>query len=231
MRHLIIIILLFCFLSPNYAQNKDPQAEFGNWNAWINSLVFSPNWKLDTDFHLRTWQLGKDPNTLILRGGLTYVAKPWLEFLAGYGYFEFYPYAGEDGWKANSKEHRPYQQIFAKHKVKGFSFNHRLRLEERLIQTPAEKQILRSRYRFFVSHPVVSKLYAWTSYEHFWTMSDWKFDQGRLHLGFGHPIAKNAKLELAYLHHFVKNKVEYKRLQINLITSFSLKQAEENLRK
>jgi hypothetical protein len=226
MRHLIIGILLLSFLAPVSAQNKNPEDEFGNWNAWINTLVFSPTWKLDTDFHLRTWNFGKDPFNLILRGGLAFVAKPWLELSAGYGYFEFYPYGGEDGWKASSKEHRLYQQVFAKHKFKGFSFNHRYRLEERMIQTPAEKHIRRSRYRFFVSHPVASKLYTWASYEHFWTMSDWKFDQGRLHLGFGHPIAKNAKLELAYLRHFVKNDLEYNRLQVNLITSLRLKQAE-----
>lgn len=228
MRNLFCSSLLLCFLAPSQAQNKNPEDVFGNWNAWINTLVFSPKWKLDTDFHLRTWQVGEDPATIILRGGVTYVAKPWLEFLVGYGYFEFYPYEGEDGWKANSKEHRPYQQVFVKHKFKNFSFNHRYRLEERLIQTPMEKQILRSRYRFFVSHPVVSKLYGWASYEHFWTMSDWEFDQGRLHMGFGHSLGKLAKLELAYLAHFVKGNQEFNRLQINFITNFKLKQAEKD---
>lgn len=190
-------------------------------------MAFSSKWKLDTDFHFRTWQIEKDPSNLILRGSLTFVPRQWLELSVGYGYFEFYPFEGDDALKANSKEHRLHQQVFAKHKFKNFSFNHRLRLEERRIQTPAEKHILRSRYRFYVAHPVVSKLYAWSSYEHFWTMSDWKFDQGRLHIGLGHPLGKNAKLELGYLRHFVKNDIEYNRLQINFFTNFKLKQAEK----
>lgn len=223
MRHLTIIAFCLSNFTALFAQNADPQKEFGNWNAWINSLVFSPKWKLESDIHLRFWQFGKDPNTLILRGQLTYVLRPAVELGAGYGYFESYPYGDVADWKASSKEHRPYQQVFVKHKLKKFSFNHRLRLEERLIQTPAKKEVLRSRYRFMVSHPVQEKLYAFVAYEHFWTWSDLKFDQGRLHIGLGHPLGQHAKFELAYLFHKLINDVEYNRLQVNLITNFNLK--------
>ncbi len=228
MRKHLFWLFLFLPFSAIFAQINNPQDVFGNWNAWINSLVFSPKWKLDTDFHFRTWQFGADPNTLILRGGLTYVANPWLEFQAGYGYFEFYPYGGDDALKANSKEHRMHQQVFAKHKLKKFSINHRLRLEERLIQTPAKKTIWRPRHRLYISHPIAGKLYSFGSYEHFWTLSDWKFDQGRLHLGFGYQLGNNTKLELAYLRHFLKNSVEYDRLQINFFSVLKLKKDEKN---
>ena len=227
MRNLFLWFIYLISFSASFAQNSDPQKEFGNWNAWINSLVLSPKWKLDTDFHFRTWQVGKDPNILILRGGLTYVAKPWLEFQAGYGYFEFYPFSDTVDWKPNSIEHRLHQQVFAKHKLKKFSINHRLRLEERLIQTPNKKTVWRPRHRLYVAHPILDKLYAFGSYEHFWTLDDWKFDQGRLHLGFGYQLAPNAKFELAYFRHFVKNSVEYNRLQINFISVLKLKEEEK----
>ena len=228
MRTLLLCLFLLAFLTPAHAQNKNPEKVFGNWNAWINTLSFSPKWKLESDFHVRTWQIGEDPNTLILRGGLTYTATSFMELSAGYGYFESYPFEGDEGWKAVSTEHRFHQQLFAKHRLKKFSFNHRLRLEERMIKTPAKKDILRTRYRFLVAHPVAGKLYGFASYEHFFTNSDWKFDQGRLHMGLGHPLGKHAKLELAYLRHFVKNSLEFNRLQINFITSFKLKQAEKD---
>ena len=220
MRHLII--WTFCLLpfTAIFAQNADPQKEFGNWNAWINSLSFNSKWKLDSDIHFRYWQFGKDPNTLILRGQLTYVLLPAVELGAGYGYFEFYPYGDAVDLKPNSTEHRPHQQIFVKHKLKKFSINHRLRLEERLIQTPSKKTIWRPRQRLYIAHPVIGKLYGFGSYEHFWTLSDWKFDQGRLHFGFGCPLGKNTKLELAFLRHYVKNSVEYSRLQVNFFHEF-----------
>lgn len=227
MRNLFVLAFGLFPFAAILGQNADPQKEFGNWNAWINSLNFSPKWKLDSDVHFRFWQFGKDPNTLILRGQLTYVLHPAVELGAGYGYFEFYPYGDVADLKPNSKEHRPYQQAFIKHKIKKFSFNHRLRLEERLIQTPAKKEVLRSRYRFMVSHPVQDRLYAFLAYEHFWTWSDLKFDQGRLHIGLGHPLGKHTKFELAYLFHKVKNDQEFNRLQVNLITNFKLKSKED----
>lgn len=228
MRTLICSIFLLFSVAASQAQNKNPEDVFGNWNAWINTLSFSPKWKLESDFHLRTWKFGDDPSTLILRGGLTFVPTGFLELSAGYGYFETYPFEGSDSWVASATEHRFHQQLFAKHKLKKFSFNHRLRLEERMIQTPARKDILRTRYRFMAAHPVVEKLYSFVSYEHFFTMSDWKYDQSRLHLGLGHPLGKHAKLEIAYLRHFLKNSQEFNRLQINFFTNFKLKQLEKD---
>jgi Protein of unknown function (DUF2490) len=227
MRNPFLWLIFFLPFSTSFAQNANPQDEFGNWNAWINSLVFSPKWKLDSDFHFRTWQVGKDPNNLIFRGGLTYVANPWLELQAGYGYFEFYSFGDAVDLKPNATEHRFHQQVFAKHKLKKFNINHRLRLEERLIQTPSKKTVWRPRHRLYISHPIVDKLYVFGAYEHFWTLSDWKFDQGRLHLGVGYQVGKNAKFEIAYLRHFLKNSVAYNRLQINFITVLKLKEEEK----
>ncbi len=228
MRNYLVCLCFLLPLSASFAQNSDSQNEFGNWNVWTNSLVFSPAWKFDTDVQFRTWQLGKDPSNLIFRGGITYVAKPWLEFQAGYGYFQFYPFGDAVDWKPNSIEHRPHQQILAKHKLKKISFNHRLRLDERFIQTPTEKNFLRPRYRFFASYPVVGKLYIFGTYEYFWTLSDWKYDQGRLHLGFGHPIGEHTKLEATYIRLFLKNSEEYNRLQINFISTLKLNSKEKS---
>lgn len=220
-QYLVAFILLLTAITAG--AQKTAEDHLGLWTAWINGLTLHPGWRIDTDVHLRTFRFPDDPNILILRGGLMHAPLPWLELTAGYGYFEFYTFGtAMDAWKAHTTEHRPWEQVLVKHKNYGFNFNHRLRLENRIVNAADDFFQNRFRLRSYVQRPFSKTFYGWASYEHFWTLGDWKFDQGRLHAGLGCAVNPHLKVEAAYLRHFVKGKLHFNRLQINVITAFKM---------
>ena len=217
---------LFAFLFLLYITNAQAQGEteFGSWIMWFNTLKINEKWKIDSDFHLRNWQFAADPNTLLLRAGLTRSPNKWLELTAGYAYIEGYAFGGSgEDWEALSTEHRIWEQLVAKHQNLGFSFHHRLRVEQRFVNAASDFYQDRLRYRFLFTRPFLQKnpaLYAFGAYEHFITAKKLRFDQGRLHLGVGYSLTKRLRLEAAYLRHFLRGSLEFNRLQLNVITSF-----------
>ena len=221
-RIIFFFLILFC-VTKTTAQHP-AESKNGTWIMWFNSLVINEKWKIDSDFHLRFWQLTNDPNTLLLRAGLTHSPHSWCELTAGYAYIEGYSFEmATENWDASSAEHRLWEQFVAKHKHAGFSFHHRLRIEQRIVEASNNFYQDRIRYRFLLSRPFFKAkpaFYGVSSYEHFFTPKDFKFDQGRLNAGLGYAIKKNLKLEVAYLRHFLKDGVAFNRVQINIITSF-----------
>ncbi len=222
MKKILVLLPVLFFVFKTNAQAPG-ESDFGSWMMWFNSLKINGKWKIDSDFHLRNWQLAKDPNTLLLRAGLTHSPNNWLELTAGYAYIEGYAFEGAEDWKTLSTEHRIWEQLVAKHKNWGISFHHRFRVEQRFVNTASDFYQDRLRYRFLLSRPFLKNkpaLYGFGSYEHFFTAKDFKFDQGRLHIGLGYTLSKRLKLEAAYLRHFLKGGLEFNRLQLNVITSF-----------
>ncbi|MDX2149603.1 MAG: DUF2490 domain-containing protein [Bryobacteraceae bacterium] len=97
------------------------------WGRW--GVHFDTQWRRDNvGFHWQQYQL---------RPGINYRISDNVLLTIGYVFTRTYPYGDYPVARA-IPEHRPYEQLLVRHRVRGMRVSHRFRLEQRFIRYPTE---------------------------------------------------------------------------------------------
>jgi hypothetical protein len=149
---LTLAALLLAIAGPVAAQTEDGQDELGNWLIWNGTLNFSDKWSMFTEAQLRLWEVASNPNETFARvAGQYHTSK---RTLIAFGYMHSVSEPFESG-APDTSENRIYQQFTAKHRWSRPVLEHRIRTEQRWIESGGETSFRnRFRYRLQATVPV-----------------------------------------------------------------------------
>jgi hypothetical protein len=149
-RFIVSFFLVFISIITSAQQNK-----FIGWAMTVNSIRLSPKFNLIFDSQLRSNDQWKQPETFILRPGLTYVLNKNVSLSTGLALINNWKTIG--GVRDGVSDNRIWQQLGINQQVKNAVLQHRIRTEERWIPAlkVADNEIVKSdpkfnaRFRYF----------------------------------------------------------------------------------
>jgi hypothetical protein len=164
MRQLLITILVLLIVSKSFSQENNTHNSV--WNTINIHKKLNDKWSLSTELHFRRTNFLKDWEQFIVRPFVHYKFENDLDLAVGYSYIKNYNYS-EYSTPIDAIENNIFQQLSIKHKFSEFSFEHRLRFEERFQQNIVEiapniyikeglKYRNRFRYKFQITVPLTT---------------------------------------------------------------------------
>lgn len=216
-RLFLVALVLIVSLSKTNAQTVHQNS---GWGAFFNSTKFNAKWGLALDIQVRTaddW--GYYVRNTLFRPGITYYLNNKSNVTAGYMLAttnnKFSPIPN----KQTLLEHRIWEQYIYNHKIGAVFAMHRLRLEQRFIETNGTDDIFSQRFRYFfrLIQPLQKKQDTFTKgafvalqNETFLNIQNKDqlnksvFDQNRAYLALGYRFSKKFDIEAGYLNQVVK---------------------------
>lgn len=192
------------------------ESNFGNWLIYFGNKQINSKWNLHHEVQYRNYNAIGDLEQLLLRTGLGYNLTESTNVLLGYGYILSENYFGDSDDTFQVNEHRIYQQLITKQKLKNISVQHRYRFEQRFVEDDFK---LRFRYFLNVNVPLskkeTNKWYLSAYNEVFLNTESAIFDRNRLYGGVGYKISESVRMELGYMNQFFETN---SRDQLNIIT-------------
>ena len=213
-RFIVFFSIVLFSISANAQQQK-----FSGWGMILNSITLSPKFNLIYDSQLRSNDQWKQPETFILRPGLTYVLNKNVSLSAGLALITNWKTV--EGIRDEVSDNRIWQQVGISQQVKNAVLQHRIRMEERRIPLlkVAGSEIVKSdprfnaRFRYFTrwlspfskTEKLTKGMYWAVQNEFFFNIAGAEhanrklFDQSRTYAGTGYRLGKHADLELGYM--------------------------------
>ena len=196
----------------------------GNWLIYFGNQKISSRFNFHNEIQYRNYNFIGDMNQLLIRTGIGYNINKNNNILLGYGYIQSYVYDSTLENKSHTNEHRIFQQFIIKKTIKNYYFNHRLRFEERFINSA-----IKYRFRYFLSinKPLNKKtmedhtIYASMYNEIFLNTNNQFFDRNRIYAGIGFAFKKDLRLEAGYMIQSLKLQ-QQQQFQIILFNNLSL---------
>lgn len=188
------------------------------WFMYFGDHPVSDRWGLHLEGQWRRADGITQWQQLLLRPGVNYSLKPNLILTLGYGFVRTHPYGDFPGPRV-FPEHRVFQQLLAKHKGGPFRWQHRFRLEQRLIDQgrlggPSEWQY-RNRFRYMLRSDFPLQREALARKGAYLGLYDEVFlafgghrgpqavDQNRAYGAIGYNFGLIGRLEAGYMHQYV----------------------------
>jgi hypothetical protein len=218
-------------ITPAFALAQVDEDQVGGWYAW-QGTVNRANSTLgfQGDIQHRNWDLARDMEQLLARGGLTWQPTgSAVKYTLGYAHIVSGAFGASS---ATSKEHRLYQEALLPQRwgARGF-VTHRVRFEQRDVQNLD----FRTRLRYFIGYnrPLNADtlgrgaLYLALANEVFFNGErgigrgrsvSW-FDRNRASAGFGYALGDTSRVQLSYMHQNLEHS-EKGQIQLNWIQSF-----------
>ena len=158
---LIPVWFALAFLSINGQQK---QTHYSSWNSINIKKTFNTQWFANAEFNIRRTNFLKDWEQFIIRPFIHYKLEKAVDFALGYSYIKNYNYSNFST-PIDVIEHNTFQQLTINHQLSKYTFNHRLRFEERFQQNVVEfepdryeiegtKYKNRFRYKFQIAIPL-----------------------------------------------------------------------------
>jgi len=209
--------------------DDDPEDELGTWLIWNGTLQFTDRWFLFTESQLRSWETTSDFEEFFLRAiGLYQTSeKTWLGL--GYSWIKKDPYQDQG---EESTENRLMYQFTGKQNWRVSVFEHRLRLEQRWIETNGDTHYEnRFRYRLQYTVPLgKDSIGPRTPFLNFnneifirFGNVDKNFGQNRLYGAWGWQFDRLSNLQLGLLWKHTGQSEDFTRLQIFYTKNFDLR--------
>jgi hypothetical protein len=195
------------------------QHKFSGWGMTVNTIALSPKFNLIFDSQLRSNHQWKQPETFILRPGLTYVLNKNVSLSTGFALIQNWKTI--QGLRDGVSDNRIWQQLIINNQLKNAVLQHRFRMEERWIPVLkiAGSDIVKSdprfnaRFRYFTrwmspfskTKKMTTGMYWAVQNEFFFNAAGAShanrklFDQSRTYAGSGYRLGKHADLELGYM--------------------------------
>ena len=218
MKSLISTVALIIFtINIGYSQ----QSNFGNWIIAFGNKQFNEKINWHHEIQYRNYDAIGDLEQLLIRTGIGYNLTQNTNLLGGYGYILSDNYVGNSNNKIDFEEHRIYQQLIIKNRIKKLSVQHRYRFEQRFFGSDRPDQFkLRFRYFINMNLPIIHfpngrQLYLSAYNEVFLNTEGIIFDRNRLYGGLGFKLNKSLKFEIGYMNQFFANSG---RDQLNVVT-------------
>jgi hypothetical protein len=206
----LLVLCAACLLGlPAIAQTYNPQV--GAWYMYFFQKRYAESrFGFQGDLQYRAWNLGRDTEQLLLRGGITYTpATNDITFTLGYAFVGTGAIGEPD---ALAPEHRMYQEALTPQPLLGRVFlTHRFRYEQRWVQNQAFRT--RFRYMLFLNVPINrAKLEPGAVYTALYNevflngervqvagAAVQLFDRNRTYLGAGYVVTKRSRLQLGMM--------------------------------
>jgi hypothetical protein len=201
------------FLTPSLlrAQAEVSEDQLGAWYMYFGTMDFGDSgFGIQGDYQFRFWEPTGDLEQILLRTGFTYSPKDaGIKFTLGYANIT----SGVPGESTETNnESRIYQEALFSQKIgKRFLLTHRIRYEQRWIQT----QDLRTRYRYnlFLNVPLNSTELAQKTiylalYNEIFINGELEigndqtvqyFDRNRTYLGMGYGLLDNLRCQVGWM--------------------------------
>lgn len=143
---------------------QERETHYSSWNTINIHKKVNEKWSVNTEFNFRRTHFLRDWEQFIMRPFVHYTFDNELDIAVGYSYIRNYNYA-DFSTPIDFTENNIFQQLTIKHKFSRFSFNHRLRFEERFQENVVEiepnvysidgiRYRNRFRYRFQIAVPL-----------------------------------------------------------------------------
>lgn len=182
------------------------------WFMYFGDHPVSDKWGVHLESQIRRADAGLTWQQLLIRPGVNYQLNKHVLLTAGYAFVRTSPY-GDFRGRAAFPEHRFFQQALIKHGAGKVSFQHRLRLEQRLIGPDNWESRNRFRYMLRADIPLPIKTargkpFGIAIYDepffHFGPNRGIRYlDQNRAYAAFTYKVSKFNRLEFGYLHQYV----------------------------
>ena len=237
----LLLFLLFLSLQPSrlgFSQDRTSTVNYHAWFSYFGDHPVSNRWELHLEGQWRRHDLGLKWQQMFVRPGVNFELNKNVFLTAGYAFADTFQY-GDYPTSYRFPEHRVFQQVLLKQKVRKLDLQHRYRLEQRFLGTRSDPSIdnidssrYENRFRYLtrVNIPLTSdkRYYVGTSNEFFINfgknVAANVFDQNRAYVAIGLPVAKATRIELGYLLQIVQQQngliFEYNHtLQVNLFSN------------
>ena len=209
MKHPLILLLSFFFISPIFAQNNTDQ--LGAWYMYFYTTKFKDSqFGIQGDIQYRNWNTIGDLEQLLLRSGLTYKPTNTDVTLTLGAAHVITGVVGESN--QTTSETRIYQEALLPQKIgKRLYVNHRFRYEQRFV----ENQDFRTRFRYnlFLNIPInkttLSKNAIYIAlYNEIFINGEKNignnrtvnvFDRNRFYTGLGYGLTDKLRLQLGFM--------------------------------
>lgn len=178
------------------------ESEVGNWWSFIGNKKLSSRFDWHHELQHRNYNFIGDLEQLLLRTGIGYnLSDQNNNILVGYGFIRSEPYLEGSNEKARIDEHRIYQQFIHKQEFSRFALQHRIRFEQRFIESDFR---MRFRYALAASIPLnvggsPSRFNLSTYNEIFLNTSDNAFDRNRIYAGIGYTLSAHLRSEVGIM--------------------------------
>lgn len=196
---------------------QSTETHFSSWNTININKKLNDKWSINTEFNFRRTNFLSDWEQFIIRPFVHYTFENDLDIAMGYSYIKNYNYSNYST-PIDAIEHNIFQQLTIKHKFSTFSFDHRLRFEERFQQNVIEtktnsytsngtKHKNRFRYKFQVTIPLKTfssnrklnlVVYDEAHLDFGNGIRPEKFDQNWMFLGLSFRTSKHIKIRTGY---------------------------------
>ncbi|MFB9080607.1 DUF2490 domain-containing protein [Flavobacterium procerum] len=190
------------------------------WYNFFGTFKISEKFGIHTEYQWRRNEMITQWQQSLLRVGINYNLNTKIQFRAGYGWIETYPY-GEitlNGMGKDFTEHRIFEMMQLNHKEGIFDFSHRFMLEQRFVgrysaadETKEDEFPLLNRIRYMIRVQIPLKgndIKDKTPYLAFYdeifigfgkNVNMNVFDQNRIGILLGYRFNKNIRIEGGYL--------------------------------
>lgn len=160
----VVLLLLVCCMSIDSLAQENRATHYSSWNTINVVYDIDDTWSTNVEFNFRRTNFLKDWQQFVLRPFVHYKLEEGLDIALGYSYIENYQYA-PFSTPIDAMENNIFQQLSINHKFSKFSFDHRLRFEERFIDNIVQmedgvfvkmgtKHKNRFRYKFQIAVPL-----------------------------------------------------------------------------
>lgn len=211
------IIALFIAIPLLNVTAQDRETHYSSWNTIDINKKLNDKWSVNTEFNFRRTNFLRDWEQFIIRPFVHYTFENDLDIAVGYSYIKNYNYS-DYSTPIDAIEHNIFQQLTIKHKFSTFSFDHRLRFEERfqqnIIETETNSYTIdgvkyrnRFRYKFqitvplktFTSNRALSLVVYDEAHLDFGNgLRPEKLDQNWMFLGFSFRASEHIKIRTGY---------------------------------
>ncbi len=234
-------ICLFTQITPSSAQTLRPQEVSPQTHAWLHYFGthrFTKEWSLHTEVQVRRADFLASWQQLLLRTGINYHLTDNVTLTAGYCYVGTHPY-GTQPIRAFRPEHRPWEQVMVRHFEGNAEFQHRFRLEQRILgdfeATPTQPASgadyqNRMRYRCLFTLPLEGdrvRANTWfvNVYDEIFinfgeTVRYNVFDQNRIGANLGFQFLPNANVQLGFMNQTIQKANGYQFESNNTLMFF-----------
>lgn len=181
----------------------------GNWFIYFGNQKINNKWNWWNEVQHRNYNIAGDLQQLLLRTGIGYnLSDNNNNVLLGYAFINGKTYLPNNEDKANTNEHRIYQQFITRQNFGIVFLQHRYRIEERLL--PNDFQM---RFRYFLSMNVplnhklmnAKTIYLSVYNEIFLNAENSIFDRNRLYGALGYVINNSIKMEAGFMAQTLEN--------------------------
>lgn len=216
------------------------------WFMYFGDHPVSKHWGIHLEGQARRATYVSSWQQYLLRPAVNYSFTPNIMVTAGYAFAYSYPYGDHPSSTRNVPEHRFFEQLLLRNKIKEVKLQHRLRVEQREIRIRSaggpltEQWQFRQRFRYMLRGdiPLPNKhLYLGLYDEVLLNFGGYRgpraLDQNRAYGALGFKVSQFEKFEVGYMHQYVPQRngliVEHNHtLQFALFSNRPFGKAERN---